>query len=335
MRPRLRALVLAAGRGERLRPLTGSVPKPLLPVAGRPLVAHTLALLAELGCEAAALNLFHLGEQIPAALGERFARMPLVYSHEPALLGTLGALGPLREFLGEADLVLLVNADSLCRWPFGELIDRHRRSGAEATLLLTSRARLRDFGGGIGVDRRGRVVRLRGERFAPARTIVAERVFAGAHVLAPHLLERVPDGPGDILDGLYLPLLREGRHLQTLTTARRWQDLGTPRRYLGAALGAALGRGAGVWRGGDAEVAASARARRVVLERGARIGAGARVEEAVLLPGASVGERARVRRAILGPGAAVAPGAALADRLVVAGRDGGLEGAPLDPPRRR
>ena len=332
---RLRALVLAAGRGERLRPLTESIPKPLLPVAGRSIAARTLDALAAAGCEAAALNLFHLGGEIPAALGERHGRMPLVYSREPVLLGTLGALGPLREFLGAADLVLLVNGDSLCDWPWRQMIARHRRTGAAATLLLTSRAKLGEFGGGVGVDAGGRVVALRGERFAPARRVAAERVFAGAHVLDPQLLARVPDGPGDILDGLYLPLLREGRKLQTLTTRRRWHDLGTPRRYLEAALDLALGARNGSWLGAAARIAPGARVRRAVLEGDARIAPGADVEDALLLPAATIGTGARVARAVIGPDTEVPAGATIVGQLVVHAGRGGLARAPLDPPARR
>ena len=108
-RPRLRALVLAAGRGERLRPLSATIPKPLLPVAGRPLVAWTLERLREAGVEAAALNLHWLGGAIRERFGDSFRGMPLVYSEERELLGTGGALPPLRDFLSDCDVALIVN----------------------------------------------------------------------------------------------------------------------------------------------------------------------------------------------------------------------------------
>ena len=112
-RPQIRAVVLAAGLGTRLRPLTATVPKPLLPVLGRPLVEHTLERLEAIGCEAAALNLHHLAGAVRAGLGERFGSMPLVYSAEERLLGTLGALGPLRDFLAPAD-----PTSSTASWPW-------------------------------------------------------------------------------------------------------------------------------------------------------------------------------------------------------------------------
>src|SRR5262245_15471539 len=143
-RPRVRAVVLAAGLGTRLRPLTATLPKPLLPVLGRPLIAWTLDRLAAAGIEATAINLHHCAGAIPDALGDRFAGMPLVYSHEPEILGTLGALHPLRDFVAPADLVVLVNGDSLCRWPFEELITRQGSPRCAqppiATLLVSASA---------------------------------------------------------------------------------------------------------------------------------------------------------------------------------------------------
>src|SRR3954451_2607453 len=96
---RIRAVVLAAGPGPRPRPLTSLTPKPLLPVRGVPILGHTLARLAAIGCEAAAVNLHHLGDQIRRRFGDAHAGMPLTWSEEPEILGTLGALFPLRDFL--------------------------------------------------------------------------------------------------------------------------------------------------------------------------------------------------------------------------------------------
>ncbi len=323
--PRLRALVLAAGRGERLRPLSDFLPKPLLPIAGRPVAAHSLAALAAAGCEAAAINLHHLGDQIRAAFGDALDGMPLTYSPERELLGTLGALYPLRDFLGRAELVLLVNGDSFCRWPLGRLIRRHRRRGAQVTLLLTRRARPGDYDGGVGVDREGRVVELRG---APQRGEVAARwVYAGAHTIDPELLSRVPEGPGDLISGLYAPLLAEGGRIEALTTRRPWHDLGTPRRYLRAVLDRAgvAWRGSRVERG--ARVGRGARLWRSVVSAGSTIESSARVEASVVLPQTRVGEGAAVRAAILGPGVNLPSGTAVDGRLLTPLRAGVAPGA--------
>src|SRR5436309_11242687 len=190
---RVRALVLAAGLGTRLRPLTELVPKPLLPVVGVPILGHTLAQLAALGCEAAAVNLHHHGEQIRHRFGDAFAGMPLTWSEEPELRGTLGAFYPLRELFAPADLVVLINGDSLCQWPLRRLVRRHLASGADATLLLASRPSPAPFGGGVGIDRAGRILSFRpgDPTDSTAGEVTRRFVFAGAHVLSPRLLERV------------------------------------------------------------------------------------------------------------------------------------------------
>ena len=309
-RPRLRALVLAAGRGERLRPLSDLLPKPLLPIAGQPVVAHTLRALADAGCEAAALNLHHLGDAVRRRFGGEFAGLPLTYSVEPELLGTLGALGPLRDFLAPADLVLVVNGDSFCRWPLRPLIRRHLARRADATLLVARRADPSRFGGGVGVASDGRIVSLRGAPPAGAR----RRVFAGAHVLQPALLERLPAGPGDFVQDLYEPLLRQGGRLESLLTGRPWHDLGTPLRYLEAALEQA---GRWPWR------------RRAVLVGAARIEAGGHAEDAILLDGAVVTAACDVRRSILGPGVELPAGSRVEARLVTPAR-AGVAAGPRD-----
>ena len=326
-----RALVLAAGFGRRLRPLTEEVPKPLLPVAGRPLVAWTLDALVEAGCEAIAVNLHHLGEAIPAALGDRHRRVPLRYSQEPEILGTLGAAAPLRDFLGAADEILVVNGDSLCRWPLRALLERHRRTGATATLLVAERADPRLFGGGVALAEDGRTLGFRSGSLAAALAR-RRRVFAGAQVWRAELLARVPERFADTIADLYEPLLAEGAAIQTLATRRPWHDLGTPARYLAGALEWGL-RGlpaGGVHLAPAAAVAAGARVRASVLAAGAGVAAGARVTGSLLLAGARVGAGAEVRDAILGPGVEVAAGARVEARMLTRTPAGGVAETVLE-----
>ncbi|HSM50527.1 MAG TPA: NDP-sugar synthase [Thermoanaerobaculia bacterium] len=325
-----RALVLAAGFGRRLAPLTAEVPKPLLPVAGRPLVAWTLDALVDAGCEAIAVNLHHLGETIPAALGERHRRVPLHYSREPEILGTLGAVGPLRDFLGEAGEILLVNGDSLCRWPLRTLVERHRRTGAAATLLVAERADPRGFGGGVALAEDGRVLAFRSASLAAA-IARRRRVFAGAQVWRPELLARVPEGFADTICDLYEPLLTEGAEIQSLATRRPWHDLGTPARYLAGALAWGLAGlpASGVRLAPGATIERGARVRRSVLEAGATVAGRSRVEGSLLLPGARVGAGAEIRDSILGPGVEVPPGMVATAVLLTVGEAGSVLSTPL------
>jgi NDP-sugar pyrophosphorylase family protein len=319
--------VLAAGLGTRLRPLTELVPKPLLPVAGVPILGYTLAQLAALGCEEVAVNLHHLGGQIRQRFGDSFAGMRLTWSEEPVLLGTLGAFHPLRDFFAPAEQVVLINGDSLCEWPLRKLVRRHLASGAAATLLLASRPSPATFGGGVGIDRQGRILSFRAG--GPERGEVAQRyVFAGAHVISPRLLERVGPGASDIVRDLYAPLLGDpGTLLDTLVTGRRWHDLGTPQRLLeGAEDWARGGWPERLWRHSwispEAGVGSGALVKSSAVEAGARVGEGAQVERSLLLPGAEVGRGSVVRDSIVGFGAAVPPGTWVERRVIMPQREG-------------
>lgn len=315
---RVRALVLCAGRGERLRPLTRAVPKPLLPVAGRAVAMRTIDRLHRAGCETV-VNLFHLGDTVRRGLeSEAGARgIELRFKVEPELLGTLGAVVNLREFLAEADDIVLVNGDSLCRWPIREALDRHRRSGADVTLQVGWNDRV---GGGVEVDPRGLVVGLRNLQVGPVRG--RKRTFQGLHVLSRRVVERIPPRPSsnDIVEGLYQPLLRSGGRIVGFRCRRPWHDLGTPGRYLEGALD--WGRTAGGRKrrrrfiASGVTVAPGAIVEHSVLETGARVGEDVVVERSLLLPGARVGPGARLLGTIIAPGIRVPDGAHVAGQLV-------------------
>jgi len=293
-----------------------------------PILGYTLAQLAALGCEEVAINLHYLGDQIRQRFGDSFAGMRITWSEEPVLLGTLGAFRPLREFFAAADQVLLINGDSLCEWPLRKLVRRHLASGAKATLLLASRPAPADFGGGVGIDRKGRILSFRpGD---PEHGEVTHRhVFAGAHVFTPDLLERIPEGPvSDIVRDLYIPLLDEpGVLLDSCVTARRWHDMGTPQRFLdGVVDWARAGWPERLWRRSwispEAGIAAGASVKNAAVEAAARVGEGALVERSVLLPGAKVGKGCVVRDSIVGFGAAVPPGTWVERRVIMPQRQG-------------
>lgn len=319
-RPRVRALVLTAGYGTRLRPLTETIAKPLLPVNGRAVAAHSLDALVAVGCERAVLNLHHLGDRVRAHFGDTWRGMPIDYSEEPEILGTLGALVPHRSVLGDADVVLMINGDALCTWPLERLIRRHLASAAAATLLLHGRVPAATYGGGVGIDGEGRVTKLRD---APASgPVVHRQVFTGAHALDPGLLATLPSSPGDIVSDLYIPLLAAGNKVASLTTKRRWHDLGTPARYHRAVIDWSRGLWPAAWWRGrrvapSAQVAGSARLRATIVEHGVRVGEHARLERAVLLDDAVVGAGCRVERSVLGPGVMLPDSTSLQGRLVV------------------
>lgn len=310
-KPRLRALVLSAGHGSRLRPLTAFIPKPLLPVRGAAVLAHTIGQLVALGCEAVAVNLFHRGEMIRDSLGDSFRGVPLTFSIEEELLGTLGALGPLRSFLGRAEQILIVNGDSLCRWPLRSLVRRHVRNQAAATLLVSKRVDPSPFGGGVGVIDHRRIVSFRAG--PEDGDDIVRRVFMGAHAISPGLLDRIPEGPADFVPDLYEPLLDEGVEIAAVESSRKWHDLGTPERYRRAVLDWGHRRS---WIDPDAEIASEARVRGSVIEQDATVAAGSSVGSSLVLPGSRVRSGCRVVESIIGPGVDLPPHTTVERRMV-------------------
>lgn len=317
----MRALVLCAGRGERLRPLTGGLAKPLLPVAGRAVATRTIEILHRAGCETA-VNLHHLSESVRRGLtseaGER--GIDLTFALERDLLGTLGAVVNLRDFLAEGDDIVLVNGDSLCRWPLRDVLDRHRRSGADVTLQIGPTPPGEGLGGGVEVDHRGLVTGLRDLRVGSLRG--RNRTFQGLHVLSRRVLDAVPSPAtsNDIVEGLYQPLLRAGSRIVGFGCRRRWHDLGTPRRYLDGALD--WGRTAGGRRrrrrfvAPGVTIGSGAAVEHSVVETGCRLGAGSLVERSLLMPGVRIGDGALLHDSIVAPGVQVPSGLEVHGRLV-------------------
>jgi mannose-1-phosphate guanylyltransferase len=322
-------MVLCAGLGTRLRPLTERVPKPAVPVANVPLVRWSLALLRGAGVRRAVVNLHHLPEVMErearaaaAALG-----MELAVSREPVIAGTGGALREARALLEGAGTVLLLNGDVLFDVDLAAALSVHRASGALATMVLLPMPAGGRYAA-VEVDPGGAVRRIAGS-FGPGGEGLTPLHFAGVHVLSPALLDRVPAAPFecDINRHVYPPLMAAGQ-VRGLLVDGYWNDLGAPDRYLAAhadllagrvppapfdgidPFGGSEDRGAGVRVARDVRIdPAATLVGPVLLGAGALVEAGARVgPNAVAGAGCRIGAEAVVRDAVLWVGTAVAPG---------------------------
>ncbi len=250
----MKAMVLAAGLGLRMRPLTLLRAKPALPVLDRPLLEFTLERLAHAGVRDVVVNLHHLADSVIDAIGTgRRLGVRISYACEREILGTGGGPRAVREFFGREPF-LLVNGDVFFDFDLRALVARHRASGALATLALRPLPDPSAYSP-VVTDRRGRILSIAG-RPRPARGTVS--MFASVHVLDPRLLERLPPGPSDSVRDLYVPLLAEGAHLAGVRCAGAWYDFGRPSLYRDAQLRMLRGRGRA----------------QVLVGRGARIAAG-------------------------------------------------------------
>jgi mannose-1-phosphate guanylyltransferase len=336
----LAAMVLCAGLGTRLRPLTARVPKPAVPVGGVPLVRWTMALLAGAGVRRVAVNVHHLPDAMEAAAASAAGALglPLAVSREPVIAGTGGALREARAALAGADAIVLFNGDILFDVDLPAALAAHRATGALATMVLLPMPAGASYAA-VEVDASGAVRRIAG-KFGPGGAGLTAWHFSGVHVLSPELLARVPAEPfeADVNRHVYPPLMASGA-IRGFVASGAWDDLGTPARYLAAnraLLSGAFPRAR--FAGADPLAGAAALAPGVHVAPGAVVHPGARLHGPVLLaPGAEVDagadvgpeavvgaarirRSARVERAVVWDGTEIAAGERVVD-AIAAGAD--------------
>lgn len=309
----MKAVVLVGGEGTRMRPLTETVPKPLLPFMNRPFLAQVLDHLARHGVEEAICSSPYLESVFHGFLESRRDAPPRVrWITEREPLGTAGAIGGARDHLDQTFLAL--NGDVLTDLDIGALVERHRDRAARATIALTPVEDARAFGL-VETDDSGRVLAFREK----PTDRVPGTINAGTYVLEPGVLERIPSGEMVSIERDTFPgLIERGEPVFGFTDDAYWRDLGTPEAYLAAHLDALDGRiegyrdvrgpvvGPGATIDPGAEVGSE-----VVLGPSAIVAAGARVRRSILHARASVGTDSRVEDSILGLGSAVEHGAEL------------------------
>jgi len=231
----VRAMILGAGLGARMRPLSNLVAKPALPILGLPVVATLLELLGHHGVNEVLINTHHLGESIKEAVS-RFAPpdLDVSWSEEPRLLGTGGGIRRAADFLKKTETSLVLAGDMLLDLDLSAAVQRHRDRGCRVSLLLRRDARLARFGT-IGIDR-GNVVRRVGQR-ADLGDEVDAGVFLSARILSRQAFDDLPESEVfEDLSDWFLPRLQAGHRDiegQILETAECvWEPVGTPQEYL-------------------------------------------------------------------------------------------------------
>ncbi len=313
----MKAVVLAGGFGTRLRPLTLTTPKQMLPLVDRPMIEHVLAGLARHGVDAAVLALGYRGEAFRAAYPDGIcAGVELSYAVEPEPLGTAGAIRFAAVAAGFDETFVAVNGDVLTDLDIRSLWDYHHRAGAEATIQLVGVDNPSRYGA-VVADDGGRVVSFiekPGAGEAPSN-----QVNAGVYVLAPSVLERVAaDGPVSIERETFPELVADGA-LWSCGGDGYWIDIGTPEAYLTAQLDlldGALGCSAPPV-AATATVGVGAVVERSVVMAGASIGAGAVVRGAAVQTEAVVGAGAAVEASVIGARAVIGAGARITDGSVI------------------
>jgi mannose-1-phosphate guanylyltransferase len=320
----MRAIVLVGGFGTRLRPLTLSTPKQMLPVVDRPMIEWVVGHLGEHGVEEAVLSLGYRPDAFMAAYPDaECGGVRLRYAVEDTPLDTAGAIRFAATEAGVDERFLVVNGDVFTDLDIGALVAFHEAAGAAGTIHLHPVDDPSRYGV-VLVDADGRVLEFV-EKPSPDEA-PSQWINAGTYVLEPEVLDRIdPGGPVSIERATFPALAAEGR-LFGFRTETYWLDAGTPSTYLQAQLDLVDGHRATTPSAvaADATVADGAKVEHAVLMAGVFVADGASVIDSVVLPGASVERGATVRDAIVGPGAVVGAeavvesGSVLGDGVVVA-----------------
>lgn len=324
----MEAILLVGGLGTRLRPLTDHVPKPLLPVAGVPLIVHQIARARGAGVDRVVLATSYRAAEFSDALGDGKALgVRIDYAEEEAPLGTGGAIRNAAALFdsGSDDPVLVFNGDIIDGHDIAGQVATHRAANADVTLYLTRVEDARAYGC-VPTDSAGRVTAFLEKTPEP----VSDQINAGCYVFRRDVIDSIPAGrPVSVERETFPGLLEAGRTVLGVVDDAYWRDLGTPESYVQGSADVVLGRVDAPARpgpAGPALVLGSADvADDAVLSGGSAVspgcivGAGATVDGSVLLEGAVVGERAVVRASAIGRGARIGAGVQLEGEVVADG----------------
>ena len=323
-------MVLAAGLGTRLRPITYAMPKPLVPVANRPMMDHVLETLKRNGITEIVANLSYLPEQIREHYGDGSDfGVSLEGSFEERLLGTAGGVRKVRDFFDDGTFLVLA-ADALTDVDFGRLREAHAGNDGIATLTVKRVPDTREYGV-VVTDADGRIQGFQ-EKPEPAEAL-SDLASCMIYVLEPEIFDYFPDkAEVDFALEVFPALLEHDVPFGIHVTGDYWNDVGSIPEYLQGNLDALAGvvdvEPAGELidaDAGDTMADGVELTGRLLIGDGARISEGVRVDGPVVLgQGARVGSGARVRESLLLPAAEVPANGLLAG--AIAGRRGTLAG---------
>ncbi|MDP9116125.1 MAG: NDP-sugar synthase [Actinomycetota bacterium] len=316
------AVILVGGLGTRLRPLTLSAPKPMLPTAGVPFLTHLISRIRDAGIEHVVLGTSYRAEVFETYFGGGAAfGVDIDYVVEPEPLGTAGGIRNVAHTL-RGDTAMIFNGDILSGVDLRSLLARHADAGADVTLYLTKVADPRAFGC-VPTDADGRVTDFLEKDPNP----VTDQINAGTYVFARAVIDAIPAGrPVSVERETFPGLLANGAHIAGHVDGGYWRDLGTPADFVAGSTDLVLGlapssalpgpTGAALVLDG-AWVDPSA-----ALYGGTTIGAGCRVhgdavvDGSVVFDGASIGAGALVRRSVIGFGVRIGEGAVVEDAVI-------------------
>ena len=292
----MRAMVLSAGYGTRLWPLTEDRTKPAIPILGKPLVGYVAEYLAGFGVNEIIVNLHHRPESVREALGNgsKFG-VKLRYVEEPEILGTSGALDNAREFF-EKDTFVVVNGKIITDIDLSAAFETHRKREALATLVLIPNPRREKFS--VVETRDGFITGFGG---MPTEETIEPLMFTGIHILEPRIFDYIPPNVfSHSTTDVYPQAIRSGERVAAHVTTGKWRELSTLQRYLDISLEMLRETGASLSYG-----------------EGTKVSASATVVDSILWDRVNVAGNANIRRAILADDVNIGNNEVIEDSVVV------------------
>lgn len=320
----MKAMVMAAGLGTRLRPLTDFLPKPMIPIANRPVLHHLLNLLVKHDVREVGINVHVFPELFKAYFGDGSALgLKIRWSYEPELLGTAGGTKRLEDFWGR-ETILVTSGDGLHDIDVTALLGHHRRCGALATLAVKPV----DDPSAYGVVILDRDTRIRGFQEKPSRDEArSDLANCGVYVIEPELLDRIPAGSFyDFGTHVWPALVAAGERIYAYTTMAYWNDVGGLEELRTSIMDVVTGRvrleipgeeiAPGVWAEEGCKIDPSA-----TIEGPVVLGRNVVIEEGALIRGpAVIGSESRVGRDAALRSTALLPGSVVPDEgIAIAG----------------
>jgi len=294
------AFIPAAGLGERLRPITDHIPKPLLPILGKPIIETVLTRISQLSPNAVAVNMHHHWEQIRAWAATSAYAPVISLFHENQILGTGGAIKNASSILKRSTFIAH-NADIISDIDLCSLVERHIASGNIATLAVHDKEKFNN----VWIDRQGNVHHI-GDQIQGTASVLCKVAFMGIAVYSPEFLDFLPKGPSSVIVA-WLRAISAGKTIGTVDFAgAAWTDIGTPNAYAAAVFDALKGQGKTVYAHASVDCGKAELQGRVVIEQGVSVSVDAFVSNSILLPGAHISPGSRIEHCILGRGFRVA-----------------------------
>ncbi|MEN6317503.1 MAG: nucleotidyltransferase family protein [Syntrophaceae bacterium] len=221
------AFILGAGLGTRLRPLTTNCPKPLLPIAGRPIITYAMDHLIAAGIEHFIVNTHHCAEVYHRVFpDEAWRGIPIVFRHEPVLLDTAGGIKNIEDLLDNYETILVYNGDTITDLPLQRLIDAHSAQHKEVTLALRSSGSPLN----VNLNDRGEVCDL---RFTLGDPGIMGCLFTGIYVVEKRFLNRLEAGRIESVIPVFIDMIREkaGSVGSVIIDEGYWHDIGSVTEY--------------------------------------------------------------------------------------------------------